>query len=183
MKPKNVKSRRGRSSDTLTPDNGEDVVLFLTLEDPNWSPVWDAALAAFMGFERSGLGWRWSGKHNSTLMAEALLTQTTIPRKVKAYLSSAMKPHLRWAGPVLLLKETGKKDLRSRMAELGRRLAIVEEYTAQKKRRVKTEAIAANICSKFGVERSYFFEVKKMSEKLIRDELLALIDPDLSKKN
>ncbi len=166
----------------LTSDIGEDVVLLFASDDPRWSPVWGAALAAFMGFEAAGLGWRWSGRFDLQPMAKALATEAAVPDIVKRYISTAMVPHSQWGGPILSIRTPKNKNLRRKMEEIGIRQAILEEYLLQKSLNVKTEAIASYICDKFKIERSQFFEIKKLKRDDLLNELRLLFDSRPSRK-
>ncbi len=180
MKDKNTKRSRSSSPNPLASYNLEDGILFLPIDDLHWSPIWDAALATFLGFERSGLGWQWAGKHDATRLAQALKTQTSIPQIIRNCIATALAPSKGWAGPVLSLNGPSNQSMRKKLAKIGRKLAITEEYATQKEKGIKIDAIAADICSRFGIERAYFFQVKKMSRQAIRDEFLALLGPPKS---
>jgi hypothetical protein len=115
-------------------------------------------------------------------MATELATAAAIPEIVKKYISTAMLPHSKWVGPTLSIRTPSKKDLRSKMVEIERKRAILDEYLLQKSRNVKTEAIASYICDEFKIERSQFFEIKKLKRDDLLNELELLFDSRPSRK-
>ena len=168
---------RSRASSAKLAVAIETPLVWRLLGEKEWSPEWGDALNHMLGFQRHGLGWRWTGNCDPSPLASAIAGGSPIPPTIRAYLATMLAPHSKWRGPLLKTVPAKKRHLYAAMRDIGQKLEIRKQYEAAKLEGIKVEAAVEEMRQKFKKTRSKIYEAIALSDKELLAEMEAVMGP------
>jgi hypothetical protein len=169
MKPKVPKAKQKPTPKKLkappSVEIDDPVTVRIDENDPISSVMWDAGLQAILGYQRYGLGWRWTGRYDPKPMAAALMTNDPIPQDVRRLLATVLDPHKNWLGPKAKIDQRPKKSIHSAMKSLAKRRNIRDDYLAGLALNQKAQYLEATLAIKYGVQRTFIRDSINLSDK------------------